>query len=79
MGVWVDSVEARARIIHGQAAAARALASRNHADPDEFTRPYLDLLNRLYREEFPFAQLVDSSDPRDNEGLRVLTEGGRWA
>ena len=62
MGVWVDSVEARARIIHGQAAAARALASRNHADPDEFARPYLDLLSRLYREEFPFAQLVDSSD-----------------
>lgn len=62
MGVWVDSVEARARIIHGQAAAARALASRNHADPDEFSRPYLDLLSRLYREEFPFAQLVDSSD-----------------
>ena len=62
MGAWTDSVEARARIIHGQAAAARALASRNHSDPDEVERPYLDLLTRLYREEFQFAQLVDSSD-----------------
>lgn len=62
MGAWTDSVEARARILHGQAAAARALASRNRADPDEFARPYLDLLSRLYGEEFPFAQLVDSSD-----------------
>lgn len=66
MGVWVDSVEARARIIRGQAAAARALALRNGADPDEFARPYLDLLSRLYREELPLAQLVDSSDPRGN-------------
>lgn len=69
MGVWVDSVEARARIIHGQAAAVRALASRNGADPDEFARPYLDLLSRLYREELPVAQLVESSDPRDGEAF----------
>ncbi len=67
MGVWVDSVEARARIIRDQAAAARALASRSGADPDEFARPYLDLLSWLYREEFPLAQLVDSSDPHGNE------------
>lgn len=62
MGAWTDSVEARARIIHDQAAAARALASRSQGDPNEFARPYLDLLSRLYRDEFQFAQLVDSSD-----------------
>lgn len=62
MGAWMDSVEARARIIHDQAAAARALASRSHGDPNEFARPYLDVLSRLYRDEFQFAQLVDSSD-----------------
>ena len=62
MGPWTESVEAKARIIHGQLAAARALASRSRIDPTEVERPYLDLLNRLYRDEFQFAQLVDSSD-----------------
>ena len=62
MGPWTESVEAKARIIHGQIAAARALALRNSIDPTEVERPYLDLLNRLYRDEFQFAQLVDSSD-----------------
>ena len=62
MGPWTESVEAKARIIHGQLAAARALASRNRIDPTEVERPYLDLLNRLYRDEFQFALLVDSSD-----------------
>ena len=62
MGAWTDTVEAKARIIHGQIAAARALALKNGADPAGVERPYLDLLNQLYRDEFHFAQLVDNSD-----------------
>lgn len=62
MGAWTDTVEAKARIIHGQMAAARALALKNSADPAGVERPYLDLLNQLYRDEFLFAQLVDNSD-----------------
>lgn len=62
MGAWTKMVEAKARIIHGQIAAARALALNNGADPAGVERPYLDLLNQLYRDEFNFAQLVDNSD-----------------
>ena len=62
MGAWTDAVEAKARIIHGQMLAARTLANSNGAAPDGVERPYLDLLNELYRNEFLFAQLVDSSD-----------------
>ena len=62
MGAWTDAVEAKARIIHGQMVAARTLANNNGADPDGVERPYLDLLNELYRNEFLFAQLVDTSD-----------------
>jgi hypothetical protein len=62
MGIWTKSVERKAAIIHSQLAAARALAVSNSADGDVFTEPYLALLRSLYAEEFPFAQLTDSSD-----------------
>ncbi len=62
MGTWTDAVEAKARIIHGQMAAARTLALRNDVDPGEVERHYFDLLSLLYSDEFPFASLVDSSD-----------------
>ena len=62
MGAWTETVEAKARIIHGQIAAARAMALKNGIDPAGVERPYLDLLNQLYRDEFYFAQLVDNSD-----------------
>ena len=62
MGAWTDAVERKARIIHEQMSAARALALRNDADAGEVEGPYLELLNELYREEFQFAHLVDSSD-----------------
>ena len=62
MGAWTETVEAKARIIHGQISAARALAERNGYDPDKVEGPYLDLLGRLYRDEYLFGQLVDSSD-----------------
>lgn len=62
MGDWTDVVEAKARIIHEQMLAARTLANSNGSDHEEVERPYLNLLNELYRNEFLFAQLVDSSD-----------------
>ena len=62
MGAWTHAVEAKARIIHGQISAARALAERNGYDIGKVERPYFDLLGQLYGEEYPFAQLVDNSD-----------------
>lgn len=62
MGAWTETVEAKARIIHGQISAARALAERNGYDPDKVDGPYIELLGKLYRDEYLFAQLVDESD-----------------
>lgn len=62
MGAWTETVGAKARIIHGQISAARALAERNGFNPDKVDSPYLDLLDQLYRDECLFAQLVDESD-----------------
>jgi hypothetical protein len=62
MGNWTDTVERRAAIIHSQLAAARILAAANRADEDSVSAPYLKLLRTLYSDEFPFAQLSDSSD-----------------
>ena len=65
MGAWVDAVETKARIIREQLAAARGIAERNGANVDEITQPYLELLESLYRDEFAFAKLVDTSDLAD--------------
>ncbi len=62
MGIWTDSVELKASIIHSQLAAARDLAVLHGGSIDEVSQPYLVLLRSLYADEFPFAQLVDSSD-----------------
>ena len=62
MGAWTNAVESKAAIIHSQLAIARALATANRASADEISKPYLALLRTLYAEEFPFAQLTDSSD-----------------
>ena len=62
MGPWIESMEAKARIIHGQMATARSLAEKAGLDPDEVARPYFDLLNELYADEFDFARLVDDAD-----------------
>jgi hypothetical protein len=62
MGIWTNAVERKAAIIHSQLAMARALATSNRASADEVAEPYLALLRTLYAEEFPFAQLTDSSD-----------------
>ena len=62
MGIWTDTVEFKATIIREQLATARSLAERNGADPDEVAKPYLKLLEDLYREELGVAQLADASD-----------------
>jgi len=62
MGAWTSAVERKAAIIHSQLAIARTLALANRANADEISEPYLALLRSLYSEEFPFAQLTDSSD-----------------
>ena len=62
MSDWIEAVEAKARIIHEQLAVARSIAERNGGSVDEVAKPYLRLLRSLYRDEFVFAQLVDSSD-----------------
>ena len=62
MGAWTSAVEKKAAIIHSQLATARTLAAANRANADEISEPYLSLLRTLYSEEFPFAQLTDSSD-----------------
>ena len=59
---WVRLVEKKAALIHDQIASLRSLARRNDISLDGADRPYFDLLNQLYREEFPLAQLIDSSD-----------------
>ena len=62
MGAWLQSLEAKARIIHGQLAEAGKLAAEAGLDPDDVSQPYLDLINDLYRDECQFAQLVDDAD-----------------
>ncbi len=62
MGTWTNAVERKAAIIHSQLATARSLASANRANADQIAEPYLRLLRTLYAEEFPFAQLTDTSD-----------------
>jgi hypothetical protein len=62
MGAWVDAVEVKASAIHEQLSAARRLAEGSKTLPEVIARPYLELLRRLYEEEFPFARMVDSSD-----------------
>lgn len=63
MGSWLKSLEAKARIIHGQMAEARKLAGEAGLDPDTVSQPYLDLINDLYRDEYQFARQVDDGWP----------------
>ena len=62
MGQWLDALEGKARIIHGQMAAARSIAQLSGLDPDDVARPYFELLHKLYEGEFDFARLVDGAD-----------------
>ena len=72
---WVDLVEKKAQIIHGQIASARALMLKRDSLVEGFERPYLDLLRQLYEEEFPLAQLIDGSDLVARFEGRSISEG----
>lgn len=62
MSEWTETVETKARIIHEQLAAAHAIADRNGSNAKDIAKPYLDLLSSLYRDEFIYARLMDTSD-----------------
>ena len=62
MGEWLEALEAKARIIHEQMAAARNVAESAGLDSHDVVRPYFELLNALYADEFDFARLVDDAD-----------------
>lgn len=62
MGSWIDAIEAKARIIHQELQSARELAVRMGQEPDAISGPYLDMLAKLYREDFAYASLADQAD-----------------
>jgi hypothetical protein len=62
MGIWTDAVNQRALLIHQQLSAAMQVAEQCDLDKRILLQPYFDLLNSLYSDEFPFAQLADTAD-----------------
>jgi hypothetical protein len=62
MGIWMDAVEARARLIHQEITGAQVLAQRKGLDPSVFTAPLYEELARLYRDNYAYAQLADHAD-----------------
>jgi hypothetical protein len=62
MGIWTDAVNRRAMLIHEQLCAMLQVAEQTDIDKRSLSQPYLDLLSSLYSDEFPFAQLADTSD-----------------
>lgn len=62
MGIWLDALTARARLIHQEIVAAQLLAQQRGVDPCIFTGPLYDELDRLYRDNFAYAHLADHSD-----------------
>jgi len=83
MASWIENAEARAHIVLGQLAAAMALAPKAGLSPEEVARPYMDLLDDLYKNEMPMARLMDTSDlivelkgpavDSDSPALRVVS------
>ena len=62
MGIWIDAVEARARLIHQEIASAQVLARSRGLDLQVFTGGLYDELARLYRDNYAYAQLADHAD-----------------
>jgi len=65
---WVKTVEVKAMIIHEQLSVARRVAVEGGIDPEEISRPYLDLLQSLYRDELGFAQLAELEEDHGQLG-----------
>jgi hypothetical protein len=62
MAGLIADIEAKARIIHLELQAAMELAKRTGHDPDALATPYLEMLAKLYRDDFALACLADHSD-----------------
>ncbi|MGI9323329.1 MAG: hypothetical protein ACR2PJ_07090 [Pseudomonadales bacterium] len=62
MGIWLDALEKKAGMIHGQLAAAQVLAKEHGMDEVAISAPYFELLHQLYRDDFEFVNIADSSD-----------------
>jgi hypothetical protein len=62
MASWIDAIEAKARIIHQELQSARELARRMGQEPEEITSAYMEMLAKLYREDFSYALLADNAD-----------------
>ena len=60
MGAWTEAVEEKARVIHGQIGAARALAERIGEYPNKVDRPYLDDAEKQRRLQAQVAPLIGS-------------------
>lgn len=64
-GTWTTEVHAKARLLHDQIAALSVKAAEAQDDgalAEMLCRPYYTLLDRLFSEELPWAQAMDSSD-----------------
>ena len=75
MGQWTAALEAKAKILHGQLVEAGRLAKEAGLDPDQVAQPYFDLINDLYRDEWQFAQIVDTADLIVRYGGRAMSSG----
>ena len=61
MASWINAIEAKARIIHQELQSARELARRMEQEPEEITSAYMEMLAKLYREDFSYALLADNA------------------
>ncbi len=75
---WQELIDTQARRLHQQIAATQRLVTESGGSPellDQACQPYYQLLDRLYREDLPLANAVDSSDlllHLDGVGLQTV-------
>lgn len=62
METWVERVNFRASIVHDQIVAARLIQDQTGADLSGNIARHMEILDRLYAEEYPSAKLRDTSD-----------------
>lgn len=62
MTTWVNQVHAKASILHDQIMAAKEMQRLSGVDTSLVADNYRELLERLYTENLPLANLLDTSD-----------------
>lgn len=65
MNTWLELVQRKAEILHGQIASLQQVAAAQGVDDvlrGMLITPYYDLLKNLYEEDYPRAKAADSSD-----------------